>query len=81
MSKGDGMDFYFKISKYKSFEIQLDRFTDGKNWFNFHFKWTKKEDHAGLSLFLELFTVFLDITIHDTRHWDLEKQCWCIYKK
>jgi hypothetical protein len=39
-------------------------------------RYTKEEDHAGLTLTFGLFGVSLDFMIYDTRHWNYEKNSW-----
>jgi len=62
--------------KNKSFEIQVDR-TD--TLFNFHFSWTTKQDHAGITLELGFMTLHTYITFVDTRHWDDETNAFKVY--
>ena len=43
------------------------------------FNWSVREDHAGIRLELGLLGYQIDFNWYDTRHWDPEKNCWCVY--
>lgn len=44
--------------------------------FRIEFEFTVMQDHAGVNLELGLFGYQLTMGIHDSRHWDIEKDCW-----
>jgi hypothetical protein len=71
-----------RLTKNKSFEIQIDLF-DGNladSWFEFNLKWTSKRDHAGPSFTLILLKlIYFDVRIYDNRHWNYETDDWEVY--
>ena len=67
---------YFPIFKNKYLEIQLDKFQDGWNYFDFTMKWTRNKHHAGFNFHIEFFSYFIMIDIYDNRHWNYEEEKW-----
>lgn len=66
-----------QIAKHKSFEYQIefDRFYDQP--FELSLSWTRKRDHAGIDFTFSIYKLFwLNLNIHDHRHWDRENDCW-----
>lgn len=45
----------------------------------FEFSWTRKTDHAGVSLKLGLFGYQFEGRIYDTRHWDSDTGDYVVY--
>ncbi len=45
------------------------------------FRWTTRQDHAGVNLELGLLGYTVSFQYYDTRHWDNEKNQWCVYGK
>lgn len=39
-------------------------------------RYTVKQDHAGLDIWLALFSYAVNFKIYDNRHWNYEKGCW-----
>lgn len=70
---------YFKKIN-KTFEFQIARHKTGRYYFDFEIKWTHNCDHAGFECYLGLFGAFIEINFVDVRHWDWEKECWCVYE-
>jgi hypothetical protein len=68
---------HFTISENKTFESEL--IYSDTSWFKFQFSWSRKQDHAGLSLTMGLFGYAFCVKMHDNRHWDHEKNCWYNY--
>lgn len=70
-----------RISKWKSFEYQFEgRNCEWNKYFECKFKWTCKQDHAGIDFYFSLFKLFwMNLNIHDRRHWDYENNCWKVY--
>jgi len=77
-------DYFYKhkrLSKNKSFEIQIFRsspydlisFDLGLFW--------RGEDHAGPSLDLCFYKYCLNIKLYDHRHWDYEIGNWEVYNQ
>jgi len=66
---------YFNLFSNKYFELQLDKMRES-SYFDFHMKWTKNTHHAGPSIYLEAFGLFLAVDIYDNRHWNYEEECW-----
>lgn len=54
----------------KFWEFQTGVWKDWTNYFDLDISWTRKCDHAGFRLYIELCGLFLNITIYDNRHWD-----------
>lgn len=67
-----------KITKYKAVEVETYR-SDTVVEFEARFK--VREDHAGLTLGLGLFSYTLRAQIYDTRHWNYEKKAWEVYEE
>lgn len=65
-----------RLSKYKSWELE-HTFFDGL-LADFEFKFTTKEDHAGLSLILGIVGYAIHLSIYDTRHWNYDEGRWFI---
>lgn len=66
---------YFPLLKNKYFEFQLDKMRE-YSYFDFHAKWTRNTHHAGPSIYLEIFGLFLALDIYDNRHWNYEDGHW-----
>ncbi len=67
-----------KIFKNKTWELE-HTFYDGL-LVDCEFKFTTKEDHAGLNIMLGVLGYAVHFSIYDTRHWDYENDCWQEYK-
>lgn len=67
-----------QICKNKSFEYQFERGSFMQNdIFECKLIWTRKSDHAGISFTFGIFKLFwMNLNIHDHRHWDDENDCW-----
>lgn len=62
---------YFKISKHKGLEINLDFLTD--EWLTIEFLTKTKQDHPGFMFEFTLLKLFtLAIHFYDSRHWSYE---------
>jgi len=68
--------WYRQISKNKGIELEV-------GWWRTHWSWlvasvriTRMQDHAGFYLSIEIVGLFLNLTIYDHRHWDVEKSCF-----
>lgn len=48
-------------------------------WFAFNIDWTRKTDHAGIRLKVKMLNKVFSIYYYDIRHWDYEKNTWCVY--
>jgi len=59
-------------------EIQCDLFpTDNSTIFNINFEINQKTDHAGIGLFLKIYTIlYFHIQLYDHRHWDRKEHQW-----
>ena len=62
--------------RHKYWEIQTMKTCE---LFRIEFSWTVREDHAGMGLELALLGYQIDFRFNDSRHWDIEKDCWVIY--
>lgn len=64
--------------KHKFWEFQIMRTTDVIAW---DIRYTVRQDHAGLDVWLGLFSYSLNLKIYDNRHWNYEKGCWEVYEE
>jgi len=73
------------IWKHKSFEYQFEgpgfMLDDPHSWgIEFNWRWTRKRDHAGPSFTFGIRGLFwMNLNIHDHRHWDTENDTWKSY--
>ncbi len=66
-----------RISKNKFFEWQLEFSRFNNDPFELSLRWTSRQDHAGFDFIFSIYKLFwLNINIHDRRHWDYEKNKW-----
>jgi hypothetical protein len=66
------------IWKHKSFEYQFEgpKFMNGHS-FTCKLNWTRKRDHAGIFFTFGIKGLFwMNLNIHDHRHWDIENDTW-----
>jgi hypothetical protein len=63
---------------HKAWEIQGHNLGWG-DLITFEFSWTRKTDHAGVSLKLGLFGYVIEGQIYDSRHWDSETNDYVVY--
>lgn len=66
-----------KLTKHKALELQIYR-SEAIAEFEFRLSFAR-QDHAGLTLGLGLFTWTAHFVFHDVRHWDYENNCWIKY--
>jgi hypothetical protein len=62
----------------KSWELQITNTFEGP-FFNFSFSWSRKTDHAGPELLIELPKFYFCFKIYDIRHWDYENDKYETY--
>jgi len=62
--------------KNKFWEIQIDKTSD---IIGFEFRFTTRQDHAGVYLSLALFGYDVIFNIYDNRHWNYEEGRWYFY--
>jgi hypothetical protein len=67
-----------KLSKNKAWEFELYR---SDTIAEFETRLTVREDHAGLTIGLGLFSYTLRAQFYDTRHWNYEKKVWEVYEE
>lgn len=70
------MNWWKPVTRNKTIEIEAARYRPG-DFFSVKCEWTRRRDHAGLVLYLELFGRYLQIDIHDNRHWNDDEDRWC----
>ena len=64
------------FSTYKFWELQITNAFEGP-YFNFQCQWTKKTDHAGFQILIEIHKFMFDWKVwYDSRHWDYETNDW-----
>ena len=68
-----------QITKNKHCELE-HTYYDGM-LLDCEFKFTTKEDHAGLSIMLGILGYAVHFSIYDIRHWDYENKRWVIYNE
>lgn len=68
------IDTLFKNKKSSEIQIVKDN-TIIKFSLDYHIRC----DHAGIELHLGLFGYSIYISYNDTRHWNHEKNTWCVY--
>lgn len=64
------------ISEHKYWEVQIDKCDD---IVGFEFRYTIRQDHAGLFLSFALFGYDIIFNTYDTRHWNDEEGRWYVY--
>lgn len=66
------------LFKNKSFEYQIEfGARQIMHPFELSLLWKNKQDHAGISFTFSIHTIFwLNINIHDHRHWDHNTDQW-----
>jgi len=64
------------LFKHKAVEIEYYR---SNTVAEFETRLTFREDHAGLTLGLGLFSYTLRLQFYDTRHWNYADKCWEVY--
>ena len=69
---------FFKIPN-KHWEFQAEKWPDWTTYFDAHISLSRNCDHAGLRLGFEICGCFVEFQIYDSRHWDHEKNAWCVY--
>ena len=69
---------FFKF-KHKVWEIQAEKWPEWTTYFDAHISFTRRCDHAGFRIGVEICGYFFEAQIYDTRHWDHEKKAWCVY--
>lgn len=71
------------ICKYKSFEYQFEGSSFmNEDLFEFKVQWTRNCDHAGISFTFGIWKLFwMNLNIHDHRHWDYENNTWDKYQE
>ena len=62
--------------KHKSVEVQVVK---DSTIVSFAFQLTTRRDHAGVTLTVGLVGYSAILSLHDTRHWNEEKERYCIY--
>jgi hypothetical protein len=65
-----------KLSKHKACELEVYR---SETIMELEFRLSVRQDHAGITLGIGLFTWTVRFQIYDNRHWDYEKGQWYDY--
>ena len=66
------------VSRYKAVEVEVYR---SNTVAEFEVRLRFREDHAGLTLGLGLFSYTLRAQFYDIRHWNYEKKAWEIHEE
>ena len=64
------------FTKHKHWEVQVDQTAD---IIALDFRYTIRQDHAGLFATFGLFGYEVILNIYDSRHWDYETKTWVKY--
>jgi hypothetical protein len=75
------MNFYKKLTEHKGIEIELLFNKDFWYWFRFNINWSRKMDHAGFDISIDLLWFYLDLNIYDGRHWNDDENRWYEYNE
>jgi hypothetical protein len=67
-----------KVTKNKAIEVEVYR---SNSIAEFETRLRFREDHAGLTFGLGLFSYTLNAQFYDTRHWNYEKKAWEVYEE
>lgn len=70
------MNWWMSITRNKTIEVEAACYRPGEI-FVVRLEWTRRRDHAGLVLYLELFGRSLELNFHDNRHWNNDEDRWC----
>ena len=66
---------FFGVSN-KFWELQLEKWENWTNYFEFYLKFDRHCDHAGFRFYIEISGYSINFRIYDSRHWDYEKNDW-----
>lgn len=70
-----------RITKNKSWEVQVELPSELPDWFDFQVQLSSKCDHAGFRIKIELLKLFFfEFAICDNRHWDYDNDRWETYE-
>ena len=67
-----------KVTKNKAVEVEVYR---SNTVVEFEARLQHREDHAGLTIGLGLFSYTLRAQFYDTRHWNYKKKAWQSYEE
>lgn len=72
------MNWFFKVSKNKIFDLEIDwlKWKEVWNIFKFQINWSIKTDHAGPKINLDLLQFHFECQIYDSRHWNYKENRW-----
>lgn len=71
--------FVKPITKNKTFE--LESYISSDKIFEFRFEYTPRQrDHGGLILSFGIFSMIINLSLRDNRHWDTFTDNWCSYE-
>lgn len=76
IGKDKSFCWYLPLTRNNGLEFQIIWLADPYCYFDFEFRWTRKQDHAGLNISFCIGKFCLDINILDNRHWDCEANRW-----
>lgn len=65
-------NFFGEIGKYSAWEFEGGKF-EHWSWFEFIVRWTRKCDHPGPEIYIEILGYWLNFYIYDGRHWNYDK--------
>ena len=64
------------ITCHKAWEAEV---LQTRQLIGFEFSYTRRQDHAGLTVALALFGRSISFQIYDTRHWNTETGAWEVH--
>jgi hypothetical protein len=65
-----------RLSKNKYLEFYSFKNYDSIYYFNFSSHLSRKTDHAGFNLEIEVCGYIISLDIYDSRHWDSSQEKW-----
>lgn len=66
-----------KLTKHKGWEVEIYR---SDTVVELEARFTARQDHAGLTLGLGLFSYTIRIQFYDSRHWNYDTKTWEVYE-
>ena len=74
------MNYSFEdnVTATKAVSIDLLRYEDWTEYFEFRIKWSRKEDHAGAEMAITIFGLSFRCSVFDMRHWNDEADRWAL---
>lgn len=72
------MNHSWKLSKNKAFEMQVDKDIEATVC-SLRFDWSIRQDHAGITFWIQIYKFLFHVCFYDVRHWNYETGAWETY--